>query len=179
MLLSSAQHQYQKIIAALSGKLACHVGGSRSNFKIAQKYLMQITSLRQRLFSWVRCNRTDKRVLMGFPIDHLHNGVILLLRPESFSFFFSYLNFVIPARFKWQKSRHLHKKGKPWRILVVVVNDVIGQMAHSQLTTYFSAKYQLITFFWPILSSLLILVSYELSLSYNEYCSVITWIFFT
>ena len=35
---------------------------------------------------------------------HLHDGVILLLRPESFSFFFSYLNLVIPGRFKWQKS---------------------------------------------------------------------------
>ena len=32
-------------------------------------------------------------------IGHLHNGVILLLRPESFSFFLSYLNFVIPVRF--------------------------------------------------------------------------------
>ena len=33
-------------------------------------------------------------------IGHLPDGVILLLRPESFSFFFSYLNLVIPARFK-------------------------------------------------------------------------------
>ena len=31
---------------------------------------------------------------------HLHDGVILLLRPESFSFFLSYLNSVIPVRFK-------------------------------------------------------------------------------
>ena len=53
----------------------------------------------------------------------------LLLRPESFSFFFSCENF-IPARFKW-KIRNLHKKGKPWWTLVVVVNDVILQMAHS------------------------------------------------
>ena len=29
------------------------------------------------------------------------------------------------------KARNLHKKGKPRRILVVVVNDVIMQMAHS------------------------------------------------
>ena len=35
---------------------------------------------------------------------HLHNGVILLLRPESLSFFLLYLNLVIPARFKQQKS---------------------------------------------------------------------------
>ena len=33
-------------------------------------------------------------------IGHLHDGVILLLRPEFFSFFFSYLNLVIPVRFK-------------------------------------------------------------------------------
>ena len=33
-------------------------------------------------------------------IGHLQDGVILLLRPESFSFFFSYLNLVMPARFK-------------------------------------------------------------------------------
>ena len=38
-------------------------------------------------------------VFMG----HLHDGVILLLGPEPFSFFFSYLNLVIPARCKWQK----------------------------------------------------------------------------
>ena len=28
------------------------------------------------------------------------------------------------------KSRNLQQKGKPWRILVVVVNDVIMQMAY-------------------------------------------------
>ena len=33
-------------------------------------------------------------------IGHLHDGVILLLRPEPFSFFLSYLNFVIPVRFE-------------------------------------------------------------------------------
>ena len=37
-------------------------------------------------------------------LGHLHNGVILLLRPESLSFFLLYLNLVIPARFKQQKS---------------------------------------------------------------------------
>ena len=36
-------------------------------------------------------------------IGHLHDGVILLLRPEFFSFFFSYLNLVAPVRFKKQK----------------------------------------------------------------------------
>ena len=33
-------------------------------------------------------------------IGHLHDGVILLLWPESFSFFLSYLNSVIPVTFK-------------------------------------------------------------------------------
>ena len=33
-------------------------------------------------------------------IGHLQDGVILLLRAESFSFFLSYLNSVIPVRFK-------------------------------------------------------------------------------
>ena len=32
--------------------------------------------------------------------DHFHDGVILLLRPESITFFLSYLNLVIPARIK-------------------------------------------------------------------------------
>ena len=36
-------------------------------------------------------------------IGHVHDGVILLLRPKFFLFSFSYLNLVIPARFKWQK----------------------------------------------------------------------------
>ena len=58
---------------------------------------------------------------------HLHDGVILLLRPESFSLFFSYLNLVILERLK---CRNLHRKGKPLRILVGVVNDVIVQMAY-------------------------------------------------
>ena len=40
----------------------------------------------------------DKSIAISI-IGHLHDGVILLLRPESFSFFFSYLNLVIPARF--------------------------------------------------------------------------------
>ena len=36
----------------------------------------------------------------GEGIGHLHDGVILLLRPQSFSFFLPYLNFVIPAMCK-------------------------------------------------------------------------------
>ena len=50
---------------------------------------------------------------MGFPIDHLHNGVILLLRPESFSFFFSYLRADVskyrPEVYKTEKSKILKK----------------------------------------------------------------------
>ena len=34
---------------------------------------------------------------------HLHDGVILLQRPESFTFFLSYLNYLILARFTKQK----------------------------------------------------------------------------
>ena len=37
-----------------------------------------------------------------FSIGHLHDGVILLLRPQRFSFFLSYLNLEIPGRFRWQ-----------------------------------------------------------------------------
>ena len=35
-----------------------------------------------------------------FEIGHLHDGAILLLRPQSFSFFLSHSNLVIPARFE-------------------------------------------------------------------------------
>ena len=48
-------------------------------------------------------------------IGNLHNDVFLLLRQEFITVFISYLNLVIPVRF------NLHKKAKPWRILVVVV----------------------------------------------------------
>ena len=34
-----------------------------------------------------------------YEVGHLHDGVILLLRPESFSFSLSYLNFVMTVRF--------------------------------------------------------------------------------
>ena len=69
---------------------------------------------------------------------HLHDGVILLLRPESFSLFFSYLNLVILERFK---CRNLHRKGKPLRILVAVVNDVIVQMAYQMYFIRTKMKY--------------------------------------
>ena len=40
---------------------------------------------------------------IGDKIGQLHDDVILLPRPQSFSFFLSYLNLVTPARFKGQK----------------------------------------------------------------------------
>ena len=42
----------------------------------------------------------EQYVLSILARGHLHDGVILLLRPESFSFFLSNLNLVIPARLK-------------------------------------------------------------------------------
>ena len=64
-------------------------------------------------------------------IVHLHDGVILLLRPESFGFFLScanyrlcYLNLAGITKFKCERKNE--------RILVVVSkNDAIVQMAYS------------------------------------------------
>ena len=39
-----------------------------------------------------------------WPKRHLQDRVILLLLPKSISFFLSYLNLVIPARFKTTKA---------------------------------------------------------------------------
>ena len=74
----------------------------------------------------------EQYVLSILAIGHLHDGVILLLRPESFSFFLSNLNLVIPAQPRSQGSLlpalrsereapNFHKKAKPSRILDVVV----------------------------------------------------------
>ena len=49
-------------------------------------------------------------------IGHLHDGVILLLRPESFSFFLSY-----PSEVWITKALISTRKQNPWRILVVDV----------------------------------------------------------
>ena len=73
----------------------------RSNWK--KKYLF---------IFWNFCREIDKcfedSLTYGevklLRIGHLHDGVILLLRPESFPFFLSYLNFVIPVRLKYNKS---------------------------------------------------------------------------
>ena len=43
--------------------------------------------------------RLKEREQIHLGIGHLHDGVILLLRPEFFWLFFSYLNLVIPVRF--------------------------------------------------------------------------------
>ena len=65
----------------------------------------------------------------GYPdlgsASNLHNDVILLLRPESFSFFLSYLHLVIPWGLN-NKSAKSHKKAKPWRMLIVVAKWPIG-----------------------------------------------------
>ena len=46
----------------------------------------------------------DVPIISYWPKRHLHDRVILLLLlPKSFSFFLSYLNLVIPARFKTTK----------------------------------------------------------------------------
>ena len=52
-------------------------------------------------FSIFSSSNTNERFpwLQEEEIGHLHDDVILLLRPESFSFFLSYFNLVIPARF--------------------------------------------------------------------------------
>ena len=54
------------------------------------------------------------RMSCFLPVNrHLHDGAILLLRPEFFSLFLSYLNLIAPVRFKYQNSSNLHKKAKP------------------------------------------------------------------
>ena len=50
-------------------------------------------------------------------MGHLQVDIILPLQPESFGFFVSYSNLQIPARLN-NKSPDLHKKAKPWKILV-------------------------------------------------------------
>ena len=44
--------------------------------------------------------RRGMRDLVWVGIGHLHDGIILLLRPQSFLFFHSYSNLVVPARFE-------------------------------------------------------------------------------
>ena len=53
-------------------------------------------------------------------IGYLHDTVTLLLRPESFSLFF-HIKIWLSKRGLNNKSLNLHKREKPWRILVVVV----------------------------------------------------------
>ena len=45
-------------------------------------------------------NMHSSAFLFFVPKVRLHDGVILQLRPEFFSFFFSYVNLVAPVRFK-------------------------------------------------------------------------------
>ena len=72
-------------------------------------------------------------------IGPLHDGIILLLWPESFSFFLSYLNLVIPVRFQWQKPKFA-QESKP-----------LKDSGHSSKMTS-SCK-------WPIIRALRILVA--------------------
>ena len=48
--------------------------------------------------------KVEVLVMNGQPIGHLHDDVILPLRPEFISFFLSYLNLVIEARFAQEKN---------------------------------------------------------------------------
>ena len=82
---------------------------------------------------------------------HLHDGVILLLRPESFTFFLSYLNLVIPARFTKQKhlfagesktlkvSRRSSKMTPSckWTIISVIQETIKGTKRVSPIYTLF------------------------------------------
>ena len=72
----------------------------------------------------VCCSRATQ-IWVVLLIGHLHKDVILLLRPESFSFFLSYLHLVIPWGLN-NKSAKSHKKAKPWRMLIVVAKWPIG-----------------------------------------------------
>ena len=58
--------------------------------------------------------------VLAIQIGHLHDGDILLLRPEPFRFFF-HVQIWYSQRGLNNKSLNLHKKANPWRIPVVVV----------------------------------------------------------
>ena len=49
-------------------------------------------------------------------MGHLHDDVSLLLRPEFISFFLSYLNLVVPVRFKKRKPQFAEESNtlKEW-----------------------------------------------------------------
>ena len=84
-----------------------NTGSKIPPFVCAQTYCLKIEThvlflkiLLKKLTTFI-----EQYVLRILAIGHLHDGIILLLRPESFSFFLSYLNLVIPVRVKQQKSR--------------------------------------------------------------------------
>ena len=57
----------------------------------------------------------------------LHDGVILLLRPESCSFFLSHLNLAIPVRFKFaQESKTLKDSGRSSKMMSSCKWPIIG-----------------------------------------------------
>ena len=102
-----------------------NTGSKISPFGCAQRYCLKI-EIEDTSQTFIK-----QYVLRILAIGHLHDGVILLLLPESFSFFLSYLNLVIPVRVKQQKSQFaqesktLKDSGRSSK------NDVIVQMPYS------------------------------------------------
>ena len=79
---------------------------STSSYKIQKQNatkLLRYDSIANRHFKTQTFLATVLKLIMEpyeASIGRSHDGVILLLRPESFSFFLSYSNLVIPARFE-------------------------------------------------------------------------------
>ena len=79
-------------------------------------------------YSW----KYVKFYIMDWSIGHLHDGVILLLWPECFSFFLSYLNFVIPVMCTKQKplfaqeSKTLKDSGRSSKMMSSCKWPIIG-----------------------------------------------------
>ena len=75
----------------------------------------------------VKMKLTRSRKGIKYLAIGLHDGVILLLRPESFSFFLSYLNLVIPVRFKFaQESKTLKDSGRSSKMMSSCKWPIIG-----------------------------------------------------
>ena len=82
------------------------------------------------LHFYIGVKENHKMCIQNLRIGHLHDGVILPRILFVFLFIFKFSNPKVKSRDLTDKSRNLHKKGKPWRMLVVEVNDVIVLMAH-------------------------------------------------
>ena len=113
-----------------------------------------------------RLESTDQLITSYRKIQRISPGAYIFQRPFLRGLYSEGL--IYGMKFGFQ-----NRLGQPYRRVLMGVPS-------SKLTTNFSAKNQLTTiFFWPILCSQLIYVTYQLSLSYSEYYSVITRIFFT